>query len=252
MSIIRMQGVTKRYTRGGETLTVLDKLDLEVPEGDFVALMGPSGSGKSTILNLVGGLDSVDAGSIEVAGLDITSMAASDLPQFRARHIGFIFQAFNLVPVLTAWENVMLPLLLTPLDKAQRRKQAEFALEVVGLADRMRHRPSQLSGGQEQRVAIARALATDPDIVLADEPTGDLDRDSANAIMDLLRRLNVELKKTLVVVTHDHVAAERARRVLHLDKGVLAREVRNAGGAGGAAASGGGPAAAAAGAGPRR
>ncbi len=227
MSIIQMQGVTKRYTRGGETLTVLDNLSLDVPAGDFVALMGPSGSGKSTILNLVGGLDSVDSGSIVVAKQEITSMASSELPDFRARHIGFIFQSFNLVPVLTAWENVMLPLLLTPLDRAARKKQAEFALEVVGLADRMHHRPKQLSGGQEQRVAIARALATDPDIILADEPTGDLDRDSANAIMDLLRRLNVELKKTLVVVTHDHVAAERARRVLHLDKGVLAREVLN-------------------------
>jgi putative ABC transport system ATP-binding protein len=226
-SIIRMQGVTKRYTRGGQTLTVLDNLSLDVPAGDFVALMGPSGSGKSTILNLVGGLDKVDAGQIAVAGQEITSMPSSDLPQFRAQHIGFIFQSFNLVPVLTAWENVMLPLLLTPLDKAARRKQAEFALEVVGLQDRMHHRPNQLSGGQEQRVAIARAIATDPDIVLADEPTGDLDRDSANAIMDLLRRLNVELKKTLLVVTHDHVAAERARRVLHLDKGVLAREVTN-------------------------
>jgi putative ABC transport system ATP-binding protein len=227
MSIIQMQGVTKRYTRGGQTLTVLDRLSLDVPKGDFVALMGPSGSGKSTILNLVGGLDAADEGRIEVAGQDITAMSGSELPEFRARHIGFIFQAFNLVPVLTAWENVMLPLLLTPLGKAERKKQAEFALEVVGLSDRMHHRPSQLSGGQEQRVAIARAIATDPDIVLADEPTGDLDRESANAIMDLLRRLNLELKKTLVVVTHDHVAAERAKRVLHLDKGVLAREVSN-------------------------
>jgi putative ABC transport system ATP-binding protein len=240
MAIIEMHGVTKRYSRGGETLTVLDRLDLAVPAGDFVALMGPSGSGKSTILNLVGGLDSVDEGRIEVAGQDISSMSRSDLPAFRARHIGFIFQAFNLVPVLTAWENVMLPLLLTPLDKAARRVQAEFALEVVGLADRMHHRPKQLSGGQEQRVAIARALATDPDLILADEPTGDLDRDSANAIMDLLRRLNVELKKTLLVVTHDHVAAERARRVLHLDKGVLAREVHNEA-ATGTAASPAGP-----------
>ncbi|HTE06224.1 MAG TPA: ABC transporter ATP-binding protein [Planctomycetota bacterium] len=260
MGIIEMHGVTKRYSRGGETLTVLDRLDLVVPEGDFVALMGPSGSGKSTILNLVGGLDAADEGSISVAGLEITSLASSELPHFRARHIGFIFQAFNLVPVLTAWENVMLPLLLTPLDKAGRRKQAEFALEVVGLQDRMHHRPRQLSGGQEQRVAIARALATDPDIILADEPTGDLDRDSANAIMDLLRRLNVELKKTLLVVTHDHVAAERARRVLHLDKGVLAREVRNeaaplaAPGTAGArgAAPAGGSASGGSGAGPRR
>ncbi len=221
MAMIEMRGVTRRYERGGEILTVLDQLDLDVPEGDFVALMGPSGSGKSTILNLVGGLDAVDEGSITVAGQCITELPARALPAFRARHIGFVFQAFNLVPVLTALENVLLPLQLAPLSRAARRRQAEFALEVVGLADRMHHRPKQLSGGQEQRVAIARALATDPALILADEPTGDLDRDSANAIMDLLRRLNDEMKKTLVVVTHDDVAAQRARRILHLDKGVL-------------------------------
>jgi putative ABC transport system ATP-binding protein len=228
MAIIQMERVTKHYQRGGETLTVLNNLDLSVPAGDFVALMGPSGSGKSTILNLVGGLDTVDSGRILVADADVTAMSRSELPDFRARHIGFVFQSFNLVPVLTAWENVMLPLLLTPLTRAERRKQAEFALDVVGLKDRMHHRPKQLSGGQEQRVAIARALATDPDIILADEPTGDLDRDSANAVMDLLRRLNTELKKTLVVVTHDQIAAQRARRVLHLDKGVLREQVMGA------------------------
>jgi putative ABC transport system ATP-binding protein len=227
MAMIEMQGVTKRYERGGQTLTVLDKLSLQVPQGDFVALMGPSGSGKSTILNLLGGLDSPDEGRITVAGQEITAISGSALPAWRARHVGFVFQAFNLVPVLTALENVLLPLNLQPLSRAERRKQAEFALEVVGLADRMHHRPRQLSGGQEQRVAIARAIVTDPDLVLADEPTGDLDRDSANAIMDLLRRLNDEMKKTLVVVTHDAVAADKARRVLHLDKGVLAREVSN-------------------------
>jgi putative ABC transport system ATP-binding protein len=221
MSIIEMKQVNKRYKRGGETLTVLDNLDLEVPEGDFIALMGPSGSGKSTILNLVGGLDSADSGYIKVAGTEVSAMSPGKLPDWRARHIGFVFQAFNLVPVLTAYENVMLPLALTPLSRAERKRQAEFALDVVGLGDRMHHRPNQLSGGQEQRVAIARALATDPDIILADEPTGDLDRDSANAVMDLLRRLNDEMKKTLVVVTHDEHAAERARRVLHLDKGEL-------------------------------
>jgi len=221
MAIIEMSGVTKRYQRGGETLTVLDNLDLAVPEGDFIAMMGPSGSGKTTILNLVGGLDSADSGRIVVADTEVSALSPSRLPDWRARHIGFVFQAFNLVPVLTAFENVMLPLALTPLSRAERKKQAEFALDVVGLTDRMHHRPNQLSGGQEQRVAIARALATDPDIILADEPTGDLDRDSANAIMDLLRRLNDEMKKTLLVVTHDEHAAERARRVLHLDKGVL-------------------------------
>jgi putative ABC transport system ATP-binding protein len=221
MAIIEMRGVTKRYERGGQTLTVLDKLDLDVPQGDFVAMMGPSGSGKSTILNLVGGLDSSDEGRITVAGSEVSSMSRGQLAEWRSRHIGFVFQAFNLVPVLTALENVLLPLQLQPLSRAERRKQAEFALSIVGLTDRMHHRPKQLSGGQEQRVAIARAIATDPDIILADEPTGDLDRESANAIMDLLRRLNVELKKTLVVVTHDEMAAQRAKRVLHLDKGRL-------------------------------
>jgi putative ABC transport system ATP-binding protein len=227
MQMITMQGVTKRYERGGQTLTVLDRLDLSVPTGDFVALMGPSGSGKTTILNLVGGLDTPDEGRISVAGQEITDMSRAELPAWRARHVGFVFQAFNLVPVLTALENVLLPLNLQPLTRAERRKQAEFALEVVGLSDRMHHRPRQLSGGQEQRVAIARAIVTDPDLVLADEPTGDLDRESANVVMDLLRRLNDEMKKTLVVVTHDPVAADHARRVLHLDKGVLAREVTN-------------------------
>jgi|RhiMethySRZTD1v2_1073278.scaffolds.fasta_scaffold54317_4 putative ABC transport system ATP-binding protein len=221
MAIIEMRGVTKRYERGGQTLTVLDRLDLDVPQGDFVALMGPSGSGKSTILNLVGGLDSSDEGRITVAGNEVSSMSRGQLAEWRSRHIGFVFQAFNLVPVLTALENVLLPLQLQPLSRAERRKQAEFALSIVGLTDRMHHRPKQLSGGQEQRVAIARAIASDPDIILADEPTGDLDRDSANAIMDLLRRLNVELKKTLVVVTHDEMAAQRAQRTLHLDKGRL-------------------------------
>jgi putative ABC transport system ATP-binding protein len=221
MAMIEMRAVTKRYTRGGQTLTVLDKLDLDVPQGDFVAMMGPSGSGKSTILNLVGGLDTADEGRIIVASSEVTSMGRTELAAWRSRHIGFVFQAFNLVPVLTALENVLLPLQLQPLSRAEQRKQAEFALDIVGLSDRLHHRPKQLSGGQEQRVAIARAIATDPDIILADEPTGDLDRESANAIMDLLGRLNVELKKTLVVVTHDEMAAQRAKRTLHLDKGRL-------------------------------
>lgn len=220
-TMIAMHGVTKTYQRGGETLRVLDGLDLEIASGDFVALMGPSGSGKSTILNVVGGLDKPDSGTIEVAGVNVTGMSAKKLPAWRAEHIGFVFQAFNLVPVLTAMENVMLPLLLTPLSAKERRKQAEFALEIVGLADRAGHRPRELSGGQEQRVAIARALATDPDIVLADEPTGDLDRDSADAVMDLLLRLNEELGKTFLVVTHDAMVGERAKRTLQLDKGVI-------------------------------
>jgi putative ABC transport system ATP-binding protein len=227
--MIEMRSVAKTYFRGGQALTVIESLDFEVETGDFVALMGPSGSGKSTILNLAGGLDYPDRGRIVVAGSDITELPASALPNWRARHVGFVFQAFNLVPVLTALENVMLPLLLTPLGRKERLKQAEFALEVVGLSERMSHRPKQLSGGQEQRVAIARAIATDPDLILADEPTGDLDRDTANSVMDLLRRLNVEIGKTILIVTHDHVAAEKAHRQVHLDKGVLVQEHRNAG-----------------------
>lgn len=224
---IEMRGVGKTYFRGEQSLTVLDNLDFDVEAGDFVALMGPSGSGKSTILNLAGGLDSPDSGRIVVAGTDITALPASALPDWRARHIGFVFQAFNLVPVLTALENVLLPLLLTPLGRRERTRQAEFALEVVGLSDRKSHRPKQLSGGQEQRVAIARAIATDPDLILADEPTGDLDRDTANSVMDLLGRLNAELGKTVLIVTHDQVAAGKARRQVHLDKGVLVHATRN-------------------------
>jgi len=222
-AIIEMRGVTRRYHRGEEELVVLDGLELSIERGEFVALMGPSGSGKSTILNLVGGLDRPDAGTIVVAGSDVTSMPRGALPAWRADHIGFVFQAFNLVPVLTALENVMLPLLLTPLSSAERRRQADFALDIVGLADRKDHRPRQLSGGQEQRVAIARAIATDPDIVLADEPTGDLDRDSAVSVMDLLQRLNEEIGKTFLVVTHDPMVGERASRRLHLDRGRVDR-----------------------------
>ncbi len=219
--IIKMRGVAKRYQRGSEVLQILNQLDLDVPTGDFVALMGPSGSGKTTILNLVGGLDKPDAGDIHVTGENLLAMASSALPRWRARHIGFVFQSFNLVPVLTALENVLLPLLLTPLSRQERREQARFALEVVGLQDRMTHRPQQLSGGQEQRVAIARAIATDPELIMADEPTGDLDRESSNEIMKLLAQLNSEMGKTILVVTHDHAAAKCAKRVLHLDKGEL-------------------------------
>lgn len=218
---IDFRAVTKTYRRGGETLVVLDALDLAIPQGDFVALMGPSGSGKSTILNLAGGLDEPDSGEVHVAGTRVDRLRGSRLAEWRARHVGFVFQSFNLVPVLSAIENVMLPLNLQPLTRAQRRQQAEYALEIVGLQDRMKHRPRQLSGGQEQRVAIARALATDPDILLADEPTGDLDRGSADAVMDLLRRLNQELGKTILMVTHDTAAAAKARRTLRLDKGLL-------------------------------
>ncbi len=219
--IIEMSGVTKSYRRGGETLTVLDALDFRVDTGDFVALMGPSGSGKSTMLNIVGGLDRPDVGRVVVAGQPLDALSSSALARWRSRHIGFVFQSFNLVPVLSAKENVMLPLLLTPLSGAERRKQAEFALDVVGLSDRMGHRPKQLSGGQEQRVAIARAIATDPDLVLADEPTGDLDRESATSVMELLERLNQELGKTFLVVTHDPMVGERAKRTVHMDKGAI-------------------------------
>jgi len=223
---IELRGVSKSYSRGGENLQVLDRLDLDIPRADFVAMMGPSGSGKTTILNVIGGLDRPDAGSVRVADTMVSEISSRTLPGWRARHVGFVFQSFNLVPVLTARENVMLPLLLTPLSRAKRREQAEFALGIVGLTDRMNHRPSQLSGGQEQRVAIARAIATDPDVIVADEPTGDLDRDTANEIMALLTRLNGELGKTIVMVTHDQVAAESAKRILHLDKGVLVESGR--------------------------
>ncbi|HLU48344.1 MAG TPA: ABC transporter ATP-binding protein [Planctomycetota bacterium] len=211
----------KTYTRGGETLVVLDEIDVTVSEGEFVALMGPSGSGKSTLLNLVGGLDHADGGRIVVAGEDITELTSAELADWRAETIGFVFQGFNLIPVLTALENVELPLLLTPLSRRKRREHARYALDLVGLSDRASHRPTQLSGGQEQRVAIARALVTDPKLILADEPTGDLDRASADQILELLRRLNADLGKTIVMVTHDEIAARHAKRVVRLDKGRL-------------------------------
>ena len=218
---IQLDGVTKKYSRGGEELVVLDALDLKVPEGDYVALMGPSGSGKTTILNLVGGLDVPDSGKVSVADTEVANMPKSQLPAWRARHVGFVFQSFNLLPVLTAHENVMLPLQLTPLSKSERKIQADFALEIVGLSDLASHRPSPRSGGQEQRVAIARAIATDPDVIIADEPTGDLDRSSADEILQILDRLNSEMGKTILMVTHDPAAAASARRLLKLDKGTL-------------------------------
>ena len=221
---ITLDQVSKSYTRGGEKLQVLDQLDLKVPEGDFVALMGPSGSGKTTILNLVGGLDSCDSGTVSVADAEVSAMSRRELPAWRSRHVGFVFQSFNLLPVLTAHENVMLPLQLTPLSAAERRKQADFALSVVDLSDRASHRPSQLSGGEEQRVAIARAIASDPDVIIADEPTGDLDRQSADDVLEILSRLNAELGKTILMVTHDLIAAKKARRILELDKGLLVED----------------------------
>ena len=219
---IEIRDVTKAYERGGERLVVLDHLDLSIGAGERAALMGPSGSGKSTLLNLIGGLDRADSGQLVVAGEDLTRLEGAELAHWRSETIGFVFQGFNLIPVLSAVENVELPLLLTPLSRAQRREHALRALELVGLADRRKHRPAQLSGGQEQRVAIARALVTDPKIILADEPTGDLDRASADAVLDLLSELNEDLGKTVLMVTHDPRAAERARRVVHLDKGRLA------------------------------
>lgn len=227
--LAQMRGVTKVYRRGGEDLRVLDGLDLDVTAGEMLALMGPSGSGKSTILNLLGGLDRPDAGRIVVQGTEITDLSSDALASWRARHVGFVFQAFNLIPVLTALENVELPLLLTPLSRARRREHAAYALEIVGLADRMHHRPKQLSGGQEQRVAIARAVATDPTMVLADEPTGDLDRASADGVLDILSRLVAEHGKTVAMVTHDPAAARRATRTLHLEKGVLVEQGTAAG-----------------------
>src|SRR5437588_937340 len=220
-SLIRVRGLDKTYHRGGGEIRVLQGLNLDVDKSDFVAFMGPSGSGKTTLLNLLGGLDVPTRGNITVAGDEITHMSGHKLTEWRARHVGFVFQMYNLIPVLTAFQNVELPLLLTKLSKAQRRQHVETALSVVGLADRMNHYPRQLSGGQEQRVAIARAIVSDPRILVADEPTGDLDAKSGDEILELLRRLNEEFGKTIVMVTHDPKAAARAHRMIHLDKGVL-------------------------------
>ncbi|PYM95671.1 MAG: ABC transporter ATP-binding protein [Candidatus Rokuibacteriota bacterium] len=220
-SLIRARGLGKTYQRGGEQIHVLQGLNLDVDAGEFVAFMGPSGSGKTTLLNLLGGLDVPSEGSVTVAGDEITRMSARKLTAWRARHVGFVFQMYNLIPVLTAFQNVELPLLLTGLSKAERRRHVETALTVVGLTDRMRHYPRQLSGGQEQRVGIARAIVADPTFLLCDEPTGDLDRRSADEVLDLLGRLAGEYGKTILMVTHDPLAAERAQVVLHLEKGVL-------------------------------
>ena len=220
-SLIQVRGLDKTYRRGNEEIDVLQGLNLDVDKGDFVAFMGPSGSGKTTLLNLLGGLDVPSRGTISVAGDEITHMSGSKLTNWRARHVGFIFQMYNLIPVLTAFGNVELPLLLTKLSKAERRKHIEIALSIVGLGDRMNHYPRQLSGGQEQRVAIARAIVADPTFLLCDEPTGDLDRKSADEVMELIKRLVKEHGKTVLMVTHDPVVARQADTTLHLDKGVL-------------------------------
>jgi putative ABC transport system ATP-binding protein len=221
MSLVKIRDVHKHFTRGNERIDVLQGVSLDVREGEFLALMGPSGSGKTTLLNLMGGLDSPTGGSIEVAGSQVNKLGGGALAKWRARHIGFVFQLYNLLPVLTAERNVELPLLLTSLGKSDRRKRAAIALKVVGLGDRLKHYPRQLSGGQEQRVGIARAIVNDPTLILADEPTGDLDRKAGDEILDLLQALNKEHNKTIVMVTHDPHAAERATRTVHLEKGTL-------------------------------
>jgi len=220
-SLIKVRGLDKTYRRGQEDIDVLQGLNLDVDKGDFVAFMGPSGSGKTTLLNLLGGLDVPTRGSITVAGDEITHMSGGKLTEWRARHVGFIFQMYNLITVLTAFQNVELPLLLTKLSKAERRKHVETALSIVGLGDRMNHYPRQLSGGQEQRVAVARAIVADPTFLLCDEPTGDLDRKSADEVMSLIKRLVKEYGKTVLMVTHDPVVARQADLTLHLEKGVL-------------------------------
>jgi putative ABC transport system ATP-binding protein len=220
-SLIQVRNLSKTYQRGEKELHVLQGLNLDVEEGDFVAFMGPSGSGKTTLLNLLGGLDLPTVGSILVAGDEITRMSRRKLAAWRARHVGFVFQMYNLIPVLTAFQNVELPLLLTRLSKAQRREHVDTVLRLVGLGDRMNHFPRQLSGGQEQRVAIARALVADPTFLLCDEPTGDLDRASADEVLDLLEQMSLTYGKTILVVTHDPRASKRAGVVLHLEKGIL-------------------------------
>jgi putative ABC transport system ATP-binding protein len=220
-ALVSLQGIVKRYTRGKQRVQVLHGIDLEIQAGEFLALMGPSGSGKTTLLNLIGGIDRAEEGNLLVAGERINTLTARELANWRARHVGFVFQFYNLMPLLTAEQNVELPLLMTNLSKSQRRANVKAALELVGLADRASHRPAELSGGQQQRVAIARALVADPVLLVCDEPTGDLDREMAEQILDLLQIVNREQRKTIIMVTHDPKAAERATRQLHLDKGRL-------------------------------
>lgn len=227
-ALVRIRDLHKTYRRGPEQIDVLKGLNLDIDAGEFVALMGPSGSGKTTLLNLIGGLDTPSSGEIEIAGQRIDRLSSSQLAQWRSRHVGFVFQFYNLMPTLTALKNVELPLLLTPLSAAQRRRNAEIALELVGLKDRARHRPNELSGGQQQRVAIARAIVSDPTLLICDEPTGDLDRQSAEDVLQLLQTLNREHGKTIVMVTHDPKAADHASRTLHLDKGSLVEQIEQA------------------------
>ncbi len=220
-TIVAIRDLNKSYRRGSQTVPVLQDISFEICSGEFLALMGPSGSGKSTLLNIIAGIDKADSGSVAIGGLDIASLSESELALWRSLNVGFIFQFYNLMPVLTAFENVELPLLLTGLSRRERREHVETALAVVNLEDRMDHYPSQLSGGQQQRVAIARAVVTDPTILVADEPTGDLDRVSAGDVLELMSRLNREFGKTIIMVTHDPRAAEQAHLVRHLEKGVL-------------------------------
>jgi putative ABC transport system ATP-binding protein len=224
-SLVQIRALTKHYTRGKQTVEVLHGIDLDIPKGDFVALMGPSGSGKTTLLNLIGGLDTPTSGTVSVEGRRIDQMSGGDLAAWRAHHVGFVFQFYNLLPVLTAQKNVELPLLLSSMNGAERAKRAQVALQLVGLGDRGGHKPSELSGGQEQRVAIARALVTDPTLLICDEPTGDLDRKTADEILTLLQVLNREHGKTIVMVTHDPKAADFATHTVHLDKGLLVNAV---------------------------
>jgi len=220
-NLVECRDLTKQYTRGRETVDVLRGINLGIDRGDFVALMGPSGSGKTTLLNLIGGLDHPTSGEVIVGGANLNRLSSRELAHWRSEHVGFVFQFYNLLPVLNALRNVELPLLLTHLSRSQRRQNAATALEIVGLADRAKHRPGELSGGQQQRVAIARALVADPELLVCDEPTGDLDRDTADEILGLLELLNTEHGKTIIMVTHDPRAADHARNVLHMDKGVL-------------------------------
>jgi putative ABC transport system ATP-binding protein len=219
--LVDIKGVAKSYHRGSQTVPVLEDITFSIASGEFLALMGPSGSGKSTLLNLIAGIDNVDSGSIRIGGEEITRFSETEMASWRSMNVGFVFQFYNLIPVLTAFENVELPLLLTALSRRERRNHVAMVLELVGLADRMDHYPSQLSGGQQQRVAIARAIVTDPEIIVADEPTGDLDRVSAGDILQLMDRLVREFGKTVIMVTHDPRAAEKAHRVIHLEKGLL-------------------------------
>ncbi len=222
--LVEIRELTKAYVRGKQRVEVLHGINLDIPDGDFVALMGPSGSGKTTLLNLIGGIDSASSGSLKIAGQRIDDLSGDQLAEWRANTVGFIFQSYNLMPVLTAQKNVELPLLLTDMSSSERSKRASVALELVGLGDRSKHKPNELSGGQQQRVAIARALVSDPRILICDEPTGDLDRKTADEVLTLLQELNRDFGKTIVMVTHDPKAAEYAKHTVHLDKGTLVEE----------------------------